>query len=432
MKQPEVTLILGWRQELVEALLRRGVPVIVVLSDPDIRLQKPAGEVLTACRKVYRLATFNSLEEVGAVAVDIAISGVRVGCVVGVTEFDQYAAGYMEALLRGGVVDPLMRVALRDKRLMKARVHANGVRVAQWRSISDPGDMEQLRAVADELKFPIMVKPAAGLGTMSTVRLESQEEFFDTLSSFQFEDLIIGRQLIAEEFVSGREYHVDSFWLDGEPVYMSVGAYQQNRFASITNRAVENGPADGSLLLPESEHAGFYRRVEEMHRRANEVLGVRTSITHLEMFEDDEGELWFSEVGGRMMGGWGALMLTHRYGRDIWDVIAGGLVGAAPKLEPSGPAYIGIAHLTPATPGIITHMPSDGEISKVEGVLGWHRVKEIGQHFSLAHAADWCLVVVVGAETEAEYRSLAAHVARQLTVQTDSELPALEHTSSKQ
>lgn len=416
-RQP-IMLLCNWRNELVEFLLGRGVAVGAILNEYDVKFQKPLHRLLERCEAIYHVRNFNSLEELGAIAVDLSIKGVRVERVIALTEFSQYGAGYLDLVLRPGKTDSLAHAAVRDKRLMKSRIGQRGVRVAAWCSISDPGDPVQVSAVAERLRFPIVVKPAAGFGTMSTVRVDSERELREKLQAFTFEQMIVSRQLIAEEFIDGCEFHVDSLWVDGVNQYMAVCAYSQPRLASITRRTVASGSADGSVILPEEGNEELHREIRQMHALANEALGVRTAVTQMELFQDGGGRLWFSEMATRMAGAWGPLLLSHRYGRNIWEIVGEGFCGDYPDIKLDGPEYIGVLHLAPVQPGVITRMPTDAEISAQEGVLGWQRMREAGAQANFSHAADWYLFVVLGASSREEYYERATRVTRELPIVT--------------
>jgi hypothetical protein len=421
--RPPIMLLCNWRNELVRFLLGRGVAVGAILNDYDVKFQNPDRGLLDRCEKIYRVSTFNSLEELGAIAADLSIQGITVDSVVALTEFSQYGAGYLDLVLRPGSRDPLAHAAVRDKRLMKHRVTRHGVRVAAWCSITDPDDTGQIGAVAERLRFPIVVKPAAGFGTMSTIRVDSEEELRERLRAFRFEEQIVGRNLIAEEFVEGREFHVDSLWVNGVSQYMAVCAYSQPRLASITRRTVASGSADGSLVIPEAGNEELHRGIAEMHARANEALGIRTAVTQMEVFQDHEGRLWFSELAARMAGAWGPLLLSHRYGRDIWEIVGEGLCGQTPDIRLDGPEYMGVVHLAPVKPGVVTRMPTDAEISAQDGVLGWQRMREAGAEARFSHAADWYLFVVLGAKTEEQYYEFATRASRELPILTQGPAP---------
>ena len=415
-----VILLCNWRNDLVEFLLGRGVVVGAILNDFDIAVQKPGPDLLARCVKTYRVSRFDSLEELGAIAVDLSLRGVEPDQVVALTEFSQYGAGYLDLVLRPGDTDPLAHASVRDKRLMKARVERHGVRAARWCSIDDPSDLGQLLPVAEQLRFPVVVKPSAGFGTMSTMRIDTKEEFYEKLQHFQFEGMIVGRHLIVEEFIEGLEFHVDSFWVDGVNRYMAVCRYSQPRLASITHRTVAHGSADGSLIIPVAGNEQLHREIVDMHDRVNEALGVRTAVTHMEVFRDGDNQLWFSELATRMSGGWGPLLLSHRYGRDVWEIVGEGLCGDVSEIELVGPSYLGVVHLAPARPGIVTRMPTDDEIGSQQGVLGWQRMRSVGSEAHFSHAADWYLFVLLGADSGAEYHERAARLTRELPILTES------------
>lgn len=425
MSSQPVVLLCKWQDDFVREFLASGARMYVILAEDDLA-RKPDPDLLAACAHVYRIGSFDSLEELGAIATDLTVRGVTVDRVISQSEYTQYAAGYLDLLLRPGRSDPLAHVSTRDKRLMKARVAAAGVRTAAWRSISDPASAAERAAVAAALRFPIIVKPAAGAGTMSTVRVEDAGHLHRALDGFAYEPRLLGAQLIAEEFVPGRELHVEGLWAKGKPLFFVVGAYRQPRLDTLVNKTVAGGPGDGSEIIPESTAPELYRRLLELNLRVNAALGITDEVTQLEAFETPTGELVFSELAARAGGGWVQDMVSEYLGDPFWRAIGEGLATGAltPRAPRPRPGYIGGAHLAPALSGRIVSMPRDEALRSIDGVVNWHRMKSAGDFYRASHAADWCLFVIISTPTRERYEEALARLAKEAVIEVDPAVQA--------
>jgi biotin carboxylase len=421
MSNISTVVVCKWQPNFFKALKSLNIKVFAVLDEYDITVDRPDPELLRdLTERVYRISGFNSVEELGAVAADLTTRGVTVDRVISLTEFSQYGAGYLGQVLRPGARPAQDHMATRDKRLMKQRVRAKGVRTTNWRSIPDPADVEASCAAVGDLKFPVIVKPVAGLGTMSTIRVETLGDLPDALTSFSYEPALNGRQLMAEEYVDGREYHIDSLWVDGEAAFSAVCAYVRPRLEVVDGETIEVGPADGSYIVPEDDAPELHKKIREMHALVNEALGIETSATQLEIFETPEGELVFSELGARPGGAWAPDLLSAYVGEDYWSALARGLVrGRESAPRPAAtPRYLGVVHIVAEAPGVITALPGEDELRAYSGVLDWRFACKVGDTVALTHSSDWCLFLVLGAGSFEEYDELCRSVAADLKVRT--------------
>ena len=414
--RPRHVLVCMYRKAFIEGLLAAGARVSLILSNFDLANMSPDAALLQACEHIYTVTNFNALEELGAIASDLLVRNEVIDLVFSLSEFSQYGAGYLDVLLRPGKSKPISHISVRDKRVMKRLVTERGVRAANWVSVPNPQSDDIAAEIIGRLRFPIVLKPVAGFGTMSTVRVEEAADLLAVLKSFEFESRIRGTQMIAEEFIPGRELHIDALWSDGIPLYFFASAYRQPRLATIEIRVSGDGPADGSHILPEDEYASLYASLRDMHARVNEALEISTAATHMEVFELPDGRLYFSEIGSRAGGGWAPQLLAARLGGDFWELMAKGLVTGTIPVPPREPRYIGVVHITGERPGRILQMPADEAISGTAGVIAWYRMKQIGDEVGAGHAADWCLFVVIGANTATEYDELARFIAIKLRV----------------
>ena len=120
MRSDRALIVCKWQPDLLAALVEMTSEIYLILDDWDMDYGGASAVVSEQFRQIYRVSSFDSIEELAAVAVDLEQRGAVIGKVLSHTEFSQFGAGYLELLL-GLADDPLRHVAHRDKRLMKER-----------------------------------------------------------------------------------------------------------------------------------------------------------------------------------------------------------------------------------------------------------------------------------------------------------------------
>ncbi|MFE7573977.1 acetyl-CoA carboxylase biotin carboxylase subunit family protein [Streptomyces sp. NPDC057521] len=414
-------VVCRYQPELLAALLdhdaraSRDVDVCVVLERADVMYKSTDEQLLARCRKVYTVGSFDSLAELSAVAVDLRQGWPPVSRVCNQDELSQFGAGYLRLLLQDAQSEPIHHVALRDKRLMKQLVRDAGVPTAEFRSLPEPGDRAAAAAAAGELTAPLVVKPAAGFGASSTVRVDDAEELGRAAGEVTFDPAQRSRHLIVEEFVPGDELCVDALWSGGEALTFVVHRYLRPRMTVLENAL------DGSVILLPEEHPELYRRLREMHSRINPALGIHDGPSHLEVFERPDGELVFSEVASRAGGGWVQDMISAYHGHSTWSLVAETvLTGGVPAFHRAFP-HIGGISIRPASPGVITAEPADTDLRAFPGTIAWHRRRRIGDRARLMGPSDWYFFVILGADTAEGLVETCVRAARTFALRTDAE-----------
>ncbi|MGW5973426.1 ATP-grasp domain-containing protein [Streptomyces sp. NPDC055186] len=419
-----VVVLCKWRPDMVRSLLAATPHLHLVLEEKELAAADRSPELTGAARALYRVGSIDSVEELTGVAVDLAVRGVEVDHVLSFSEDGQLGAAQLRALLGCDDTSATMRAAVRDKRMMKQLVAAAGVPVTEWASLPVGATFADGDALPD-VGFPAVVKPAFGFGTMSTVRVENAQDIADALRDLPKPERLSSGHLIVERFVPGRELHIDALWREGKPLFLNVSAYYVPRLDHVpTDGAAQDAPPtrDGSYMLVPEEHPELHERIRALHTTVNEALGIETAVTHLEVFEAPTGDLVFSEIATRIGGGWIPDMLTARLGRSVFDTVATGLLyGDIEADRPAGSPHrhIGALHLRPSRAGTVTAVPTKERIEAVEGVLGWRLMKKAGDTVGFAHAMDWCLLVVLGADTAEEFEALLDRVESELTIEVE-------------
>jgi hypothetical protein len=407
-------VVCKYQPELLTALLERHAEVCLVLDSVDRLYESPDPALLARCRKIYNIGSFDSLAELSAVAVGLRSSCPPVTRVFNLNELSQFGAGYLQLLL-GLAANPLHHVSHRDKRLMKELVRDAGVPTAEFRSLPDATDAEAVAAVGRGLVAPLIVKPAAGFGSNTTVRVDDPADLGTAATSLTFDTAQRSRQLIVEEYVTGEELCVDAIWSAGKALTFVVHRYLRPRMTVLDNAL------DGSVVLPPEEHPELYRRLRAMHERINPALGIVDGPSHLEVFERPDGELLFSEIATRPGGGWIQYMIGAFHGHSTWSLVAdAALTASVPPLVRACPQIGGI-HIRPSVPGRLAGLPSDEELRAFPGMISWqwYRRRRLGERAKLIGPSDWYLFLVLGADTAADVVDRCVQAARGFTIQTD-------------
>ncbi len=388
-------LVCRWDPYILSALRAEGAEVALLFDTFEAAHFHVDEEVLKTLPYVFRINSFDDMDELGQVATELKGDGWIPDRVVSLSEFSQYGAGYLAQLL--GCPQPTLEMALRtrDKRAMKQAVRAAGVAVTDFVPLRTSEVARGVRRTADELGFPVVVKPAAGLGTLGTSWVHSEEALSTLLQEAGGDNT--EHFLLAEKPVRGDEFHVDAIWVDGVCKALGVMRYLRPRLAIETA-----GVGNGSVLLPREEWAELYADVEDMHRRVNGALGIRDGITHLEFFkEPGERRIVFSEIASRFAGG-GITQTWRALGDDLriaWikSVVDPGR--AAPYADGEPSRYVGWINLAPSEEGKIVAEPSQADIDAFDYVLETVRQHGVGDEYGEPHPSAWCLFLIYGADS---------------------------------
>lgn len=190
----------------------------------------------------------------------------------------------------------------RDKQLMKERVSAAGLRVAKSARASTQAE---IRTCAEQLGFPMVVKPIAGAGSADTFRVGSADELEATLKATAH---VV--EVSCEEFIEGDEYTYDTVCVAGKPVYESVARYLPNALIMRSNEWVS--PIVATVRNLTQPHV---RKGIELGRKVLSALKMGDGFTHMEWFHTKSGEVVFGEIACRPAGAY--LVDQMNYTSDI-------------------------------------------------------------------------------------------------------------------
>jgi biotin carboxylase len=174
----------------------------------------------------------------------------------------------------------------RDKQLMKERVAAAGLRVPRSARVRT---LLEARAAAEQIGFPLVLKPIAGAGSADTYRVDTAAELEATLAR-------MGHVVEAscEEFIDGEEYTYDTVCIGGRPAFQNVAQYLPKPLIARSNEWISPVIITVRDLAQEKLAGGI-----GLGNRVLGALGMGDGFTHMEWFRKPDGQVVFGEIGCR-------------------------------------------------------------------------------------------------------------------------------------
>jgi len=186
-------------------------------------------------------------------------------------------------------------LAYRDKVVMKDLIVRAGLRVPRYRAVDSPGD---LIGFVRDVGFPVVLKPRSGAGSINTQLVQDEAGLHASLARLRAQTTGLSLELIVEEFVHGRLYHVNGYATAVGQIGLSWPASYLER--GNLDVVLNEGCVSGEFLLDPGDP-----RVPAMNDFTAACLRAlpwpeHGFAFHLEVFEtDDTHELVFCEVACR-------------------------------------------------------------------------------------------------------------------------------------
>ncbi len=180
--------------------------------------------------------------------------------------------------------------AFRDKGEMKKRVEAAGLRTP--RSVRT-STRDGCREAAEQLGYPIIIKPIDGAGSADTHRIEDDAELERVLATLGHVP-----EVSVEEFISGDEFTFDTVCADGEIAFQNVCEYRPN---PLIGKQVEW--ISPQVIAYRDLADPFIADGVDLGRRVIDAMGFRSGFTHMEWYRMASGEVVFGEIAARSPGG---------------------------------------------------------------------------------------------------------------------------------
>ncbi len=195
------------------------------------------------------------------------------------------AARIREKLEMPGMSADVVR-GFRDKQIMKERVKAAGLRVPRSVRVSSE---KEIWAAAEEIGYPLVLKPIAGAGSADTHKVSSKAEMEKILPTMRHV-----QECSCEEFIEGEEFTYDTVSIDGVPAYENIASYLPK---PIDARNIE-WISPVIITVRDMKQPRLQGGIQLGHN-VLKALKMGTGFTHMEWFLTPKGEAVFGEIGCR-------------------------------------------------------------------------------------------------------------------------------------
>ena len=179
----------------------------------------------------------------------------------------------------------------RDKAQMKTLLRAAGLPCARHQLVAE---LAEAWRFAEEVGYPLVVKPPAGAGSQATYRADGPDGLREALATMSPGP---GNEALLEEFITGEEHSFDTWSIAGRPVWHSLTHYLPTPLDAMRNPWIQ-----WAVLLPREVDDQRYDDIRQAAYQALQVLGMGTGISHMEWFRRRDGSIAISEVAARPPG----------------------------------------------------------------------------------------------------------------------------------
>jgi biotin carboxylase len=219
----------------------------------------------------------------------------------------------------------------RDKSRMKDVLRAAGLPVARHRAVTSLADA---RSFAEEVGYPLVLKPMEGVGAKATWRVNDDSELERVVAALRPSVL---HPVQAEEFVVATERTFEAALVDGQATWWSGTRYHPTPL-----RVLETPWEQYTVLLPREADAPW-TDFAPIGIAAVQALGLQTGLCHMEWFERADGSFVIGEVGARPPGVHIMPMMSAVHDTDMvadWvRLVVQGRFDPKPRVKASGAVF---------------------------------------------------------------------------------------------
>lgn len=190
-----------------------------------------------------------------------------------------------------GVEGPSVEQAhrFRDKEAMKRALDEAGIRTPRHVAVDSVAACWE---AANEIGFPLILKPIAGAGSADTYRIDTIDQLRAVLPRLRHVPAIS-----VEEFVDGEEYTFDTITIDGQIAYYNIAWYRPRPLIARSNEWI----SPQVIALRDVDDPALAGGIK-MGFDVIEALDFQTGFTHMEWYRKSDGEVVFGEIGARPPG----------------------------------------------------------------------------------------------------------------------------------
>jgi biotin carboxylase len=238
---------------------------------------------------------------------------------------------------------------------------------------------------AQRVGYPVVAKPPAGAGAKATARCADEAALREFLTASR---PAVGREVLVEEFVQGREYSFDSVTLHGQHVFHNICSYHPTPLTVMENPWIQ-----WCVVLPRELHGEGFAAIQRHGPRALATLGMWTGMSHMEWFRRRDGSIAIGEVAARPPGAQFMTLMSYVHDVDMYRAFAQLMVFET-FAPPARKFAAGAAYLRGQGEGKVRAVHGLDEVrQKLGEVIVETRLPQIGQAASGSYEGEGFVVV---------------------------------------
>ena len=311
-------VFVGFRKSAITAALALGFEII--LWD-----ETPPSKKNTVNFKAVLLSLFpNDDEELSKSLITQLRSFPSIVAVISAKENTVVPAAKLREALKLPGNNVTVATHCHDKYVMKQCAEKSKIQIAPYVFIDRPLAPEQL---VDNLGLPIIFKPKDASGSRGIKKIAMPTE----LASLPIDHL-------AEKYIEGQQYSIESFIHKGEVVFQNITEYFQVGTCNI---------------MPANIPPGIFKKMNDLNQAVIKAFNIERGMTHLEVYISRE-DLIFGEIALRPPGGYLMELLTLTYGFNAWQAFIHAEIGSKLNLPAQPTCYSGVWVIHPGEGQVIS------------------------------------------------------------------------------
>jgi biotin carboxylase len=270
----------------------------------------------------------------------------------------------------------------RDKSRMKTLFDENGIPCARHELVND---YESSIAFTKKCPYPVVAKPVAGAGSQTTFKVTSDAEM---LAAFTAMGHIAADGVIIEEFIVGDEYSLDTFSLNGKVLGQTINQYLPTPLEAMSNPWIQ-----WRVQFRKDSNGKAFDDIRKAGKKALDVLGMKTGMSHMEWFRRKDGSIAISEVAARPPGAQFTTLISRACDFDVIRAWLN-LMIFDKEVEPEIKYASGAAYFRGEGAGCVSHVEGLDKIrSKFSDIITDIRVPKPGQEKSASYEGEGYVIL---------------------------------------
>ncbi|PWY54658.1 hypothetical protein DGG96_16015 [Legionella qingyii] len=271
-------LVIGAREHTLQKLMTMQVQFVLIQSQLD-----PLTEYLV--ENIVFVDTYENLSEISQIAENLHQAH-HFRAVVSFTEFGLYPAALIAEQLniKGNAVFPVDHT--RDKLKMRCLLKKHQLDSIVYQNCRT---LEDVYAFYEQIKAPFILKPAHGAGSQGVFYVDAVENI---TKAWNWATQLDNQELIAEEFLLGKEYSVESLSLDGQHQIIAI----TEKLTTEVPHFIEFGHYTPARLTPDMQ-----QKIQQIMLRFLDIIQHQNGPAHTEI-KVHQGEIKMIESQTRMGG----------------------------------------------------------------------------------------------------------------------------------